>query len=250
MRPRPFPATAYWWQGVPNFGDALAPLLLAYHADLDVTWAEPRTAQIAVIGSILEHLPETWDGYVCGCGKLHENSVTPLTESVRLKRVLAIRGPLSAKGIKGDFALGDAGLLADELIKLPPKRHTLGIVAHWSDKHLASRPEFTRYEPLIIDPGGDPLTVIKQIASCRKIISSSLHGLIVADTFAIPRRFEVTPRFEREGGLFKFRDYHASINTPFEIGRTIEASRFGVDDRRFEVHDAFRALSSIIRADL
>lgn len=248
----PYSTEGYWWRGVSNFGDAMAPLLLAYHADVKVTWADPQEAHVVSSGSVLEHLPDSWDGYVVGAGKLHENSDVQLVGSVRARRIMAIRGPLSAKGIPGDYALGDAGLLADELIELPPKLHDLGIVAHWTDKELPQRPEFQQYNPVIIDPRGEPLDVIRQIAECRKIVSSSLHGIIVADTFAIPRRLEYAKHMDRpsEGGDFKFRDYHLSIKTPYLYGKTIMASRYGVDDRRFEIHDAFREFAARIRTGL
>src|ERR1041384_4874651 len=103
---------AYWWQGVPNFGDALSPFLLERFAHASVQFAPAREAEVASIGSILEHLPETYTGYVLGSGKLREGSTVHLPDAT----ILALRGPLSARGIKGDYALGDPGLLADELV--------------------------------------------------------------------------------------------------------------------------------------
>jgi hypothetical protein len=241
---------AYWWRGggvqggIPNFGDRLAPLLLAYHADLPVRWAALEDADVVCTGSILDYLPPRWNGYVVGSGKLREHSRPDLSHA----QVLALRGPLTAQGVRGDYALGDPGLLAGEMIELPVKEFDLGIVPHWSDSTLADNPTFARYHPLIIDPRDEPLEVVRQIASCKKIVSSSLHGIIVADSFAIPRRFEYTPRFDREGGTFKFRDYSLSIHTPWVVGKTIEANRFGVDDCRFALHDAFRELASRVRA--
>ena len=49
---------AYWWNLVPNFGDALAPLLLARFAYLEKSeWTPIAEANIASVGSILEHIP-------------------------------------------------------------------------------------------------------------------------------------------------------------------------------------------------
>ena len=47
---------AYWWKEVPNFGDALAPLLLEHFADVKVEWGTISHSQIASVGSILEHI--------------------------------------------------------------------------------------------------------------------------------------------------------------------------------------------------
>lgn len=234
--------TAYWWSGISNFGDLLTPLLLEHFASLSVTWASARDADIVCVGSILEHIPTTratWPTIV-GAGKLWANSDVRF---IARANVLALRGPLSARGLPGDYALGDPGLLANELVTVETKRHLLGVVPHWSDTWLARDPRFTRYNPVVIDPRGDPLEVIRTIGECHKIVSSSLHGIILADAFGIPRRIEYTPRFDREGGTFKFRDYSAAIRTPFVIGKTIQASRFAVDDRKSELYDVLRGLA-------
>jgi len=236
---KPNATTAYWWRGVPNFGDRLTPLLLRHFSDLDVSWASADTAKIVAVGSTLEHIPRGWSGKIVGAGRLKENS----TINVRSASVLALRGPLSARGVHGDYALGDPGLLANELVTIETKRHLLGIVPHWSDTTLAHDPRFANFHPLIIDPRGDPLDVIRAIGECHKIVSSSLHGIILADAFGIPRRFEYTPRFDREGHTFKFLDYSASINTPLVVGKTTQANHFAVDDRKSEIYDALRGLA-------
>lgn len=224
--------TGFWWVGHPNFGDLLTPLLLQHFADLSVSWAPVGKANLVCVGSVLDLLPQRWDGVVIGSGKLREASSVDLSHAT----VLALRGPLTAKGVKGSFALGDPGLLADELVTVT-KEHELGLVPHWSDKRLEHRPEFKKFKPLIIRPSNNPLEVLRQIGSCRKIVSSSLHGIIIADAFGIPRRTEMAEIFPREGGDFKFRDYAASIGVPFQVGVTQEAPRSKIQDRQHELYD-------------
>jgi hypothetical protein len=238
---------AYWWNQVPNFGDTMAPLLLEHFAEVKVEWDTISHSSIASVGSILEHIPPLWDGYILGSGRLIENSRLQLQQlkSGVTAKILAIRGPLSAKGIPGSFAIGDPGILADELVGLQEKQWDLGIVPHWQDKELAARfiPLIQKpYTTKVIDPTGDPLEVIRQIGACRKIVTSSLHGMIVADGFAIPRRVEMCPKLTKDGGDFKFRDYSASIKTPFITGKVTTPNRFFVEDVKFAVYDAFRAL--------
>ena len=237
-RRRPRRVTAYWWVGVANFGDLLTGPLLKHFSEVDVQWAAVADAQIAGVGSIIEHIPNGWAGKIVGAGKLREESAIPVGRN----QILALRGPLTAKGVRGDFALGDPGLLAGELVQVETKRHELGIVPHWSDTELATDPRFATYHPKIIDPHGDPLDVIRAIGECRKIVSSSLHGIILADSFGIPRRIEYTHRFDREGGDFKFRDYSEAIRTPLKIGETVLANRQAVDDRKSELYDCLRSL--------
>jgi pyruvyltransferase len=234
------PPTAYWWKGHPNFGDMLTFLLMERFADTTVEWAPAQEANIFAVGSILEAIPSGWRGIVAGSGRLFEQSTLHLEDAI----ILGLRGPLSAKGVKGDYAIGDPGLLADELVTVD-KEYNLGLVPHWSDTVLET--QFGQYNPRIIRPEGDPLEVIREIGRCRKIVSSSLHGLIVADAFGIPRRIElVGAKFIKEGGDFKFRDYHASIGMPFTVGVLQEAPRYNVQDRQSELYDMLASLGRIL----
>jgi len=107
-------ARAYWWNRLPNFGDALAPLILARFANLEnIEWNPIETADIASIGSILEHIPFGWSGYIVGSGLLRETSMLKFDPAGT--KVLALRGPLTARHIPGNFALGDPGLLVNLL---------------------------------------------------------------------------------------------------------------------------------------
>ena len=237
----------FYWRGKKNFGDALGPLLLRHFSDLETEWSPLKDAAYITVGSILDNLPVGWSGAVVGSGKLHEASTPDLTQAT----VFGLRGPLTARtvqlaGKRRDFCLGDPGLLADELVPIQDKEYTLGLVPHWSDEGLEKRPEFQKFNPLIIRPSEDPLEVIAKIGKCRKIVASSLHGLIVADAFGIPRRTEMTPRFAKEGGDFKFRDHCAAIGMEFKVGVTQEAPRARVQDRKHEVYDMLREVGRIV----
>jgi hypothetical protein len=243
------PLKAYYWAERPNFGDRMAPLLLERFAGIpSVEWDTISRSLIASVGSILEHIPPLWDGYILGSGRLFEDS--RLLLSTKTATIYALRGPLSAKGLKGDYALGDPGLLTDELVGYQEKAWDLGIVPHWLDKELVPRFRKVVKPPhtvLAINPADDPLTVLRQIGSCRRIVTSSLHGMIASDAFTIPRRVELCPRLLKEGGTFKFRDYSASIASEFKPGVMMEPSRARVEDRRFEIGEAYRSLGEDLR---
>ena len=248
---QPARVNSYWWREVPNFGDGLAPFLLERFAGIKVRWDTISHSSIASVGSILEHIPPLWDGHILGSGKLMEFSRLHL--HTKTAKIWAIRGPLSARGIPGTFALGDPGLLADELVGPQEKVWDLGIIPHWQDTTLALNPR--RWCPVphtytIIDPSGDPLEVVRNIGRCRKVVTSSLHGMIVADAFRIPHRVEICAAMEKDGGDFKFRDYASSIQLAFEVGKLQEASHFRVEDLQFELWDAYRAMGAAIKKEL
>lgn len=237
------PIPVFCWTGTANFGDLLFPPLLQRFSDLSSKIVPIEKAKLVGVGSVLQSVPVAWTGFVVGSGKLFEHT----NLSKHKAKFLAVRGPLTAKGLKGDLVLGDPGLLADELVELPCKTHKLGLVAHWSDKNLAKRKEFLKYDPLIIDVAQDPKTVIRQIGQCEKIVTSSLHGAILADAFQIPRRLVYCGRFDKEGKDFKWRDYHASISMPLEWEITRDAPRYNVEARQHELFDLFTDLDSIVR---
>lgn len=243
---------AYWWnekaQGVKNFGDAINPYLLKRFAGVDSTWAPVSKAQVIGVGSLLEHVPPLWEGTILGTGKLFGDS--RLSLYTYTANILALRGPLSAAGVRGDYALGDPGLLADELVAddVHGREFDLGIVPHWSDPALLNRPDWynNKWTTTVILPSDDPLDVVRRIGRCKKIVTSSLHGAIVADAFGIPRRIEYAPHLDIEGAKFKFHDYSKSIKAPLEFGKVIEASRFHVEDRKHELWDAYRAFGASV----
>jgi pyruvyltransferase len=238
---------AYWWTEQVNFGDALAPYLLAHFSGLKVEHDTIARAKLVTVGSVLEHVPPFWEGHILGAGMLYPDSRLHLhTGSMH---ILALRGPLSARCVGGSsgYALGDPGLLADELVRTETRKFDVGVLPHWSDKQLSHDPRwFGDWWTKVIDPAAPPLEVVKTIGECKKLVTSSLHGMIVADGFGIPRRVEPSPA-QGDGGWFKFEDYSASINSKFEPSKTILASRSCVEDRKHELWDAYRELASVMK---
>jgi hypothetical protein len=241
------PLKTYYWNKKKNFGDLLGPLLLKRFAHLDSEWATPEASDIALVGSILHLLPQKYDGIIAGCGKLHEKTKIDFPYA----KIVGLRGYLTAGGLKGNYAIGDPGLLADELVPPQEKKYILGIVPHWSDITLEHTETFKPYRPKIIRVTDDPLQVIAEIGQCEKIVSSSLHGIILADAFGIPRRIEIPPRVishpQDEGGLFKWHDYCSSINMKLTVGVAQEADRKRVTDRQHELFDMFEEVKKLLK---
>ena len=104
--------------------------------------------------------------------------------------------------------------------ELETKRYRLGIIPHVVDQqHPVIREIKEKYadEILVIDLARYEkwTDVIDQICSCERILSSSLHGLIVSDAYQIPNCWvELTGRIS--GGHFKYYDYASSVGRSFE----------------------------------
>jgi hypothetical protein len=205
----------YWSKcghGHGNFGDKITPLLLK-HLEIPVEWSPPEHAELIGVGSILEKVPENFKGMIWTTGFMHASSRRLFSQA----RVLGVRGKLTLERIdcarRGDVLLGDAGLLCDELSPAACPKYKLGIIPHFVDvddpfvKKLAARSSDVR----VIDICADTSEVMRGVAECEHIISSSLHGLILADSLGIPNRWLKLNRGPEivTGDDFKYRDYYS-----------------------------------------
>lgn len=235
----------YYWDGPgpdkKNWGDQLNPFILS-KMNQDFEHADPKDAELVIIGSILEHLPYGWRGTICGVGKLYQNNRIYLGDA----RVFALRGHLTLAGVTGlktTPVLGDPGLLVSRFVPQPVAKHHLGILPHWRDHDLYRR--FNQGH--LIDPFQPPEKVIKEIASCKQLITSSLHGIIVADAFGIPRQAELFARAETEGGDFKYRDYTSVYEEHPHFGHMHRPPRHKIEKIQ---DDLYRALQIAVGIDL
>lgn len=155
--------------------------------------------------------------------------------------ILAVRGPKTKEfcdryGIDCPEVYGDPALLLPLVYKASPpalpnregasKKYRLGIIPHVVDQqHPVIREIKEKYADkiLVIDLAHYVkwTDVIDQICSCEKIVSSSLHGLIVSDAYQIPNSWvELTGRIS--GGHFKYYDYASSVERSFGKPNKIE----------------------------
>lgn len=92
------------------------------------------------------------------------------------------------------------------------KKYEIGIIPHYVDGQEPVITQMKEYyeNAVVIDVKADPGEVLKSIAQCKTILSTSLHGLIIADSFHIPNLWCICS--ERIlGNGFKFRDYYSSF---------------------------------------
>ncbi len=65
----------------------------------------------------------------------------------------------------------------------------------------------------VIDINGGLEQVVDEIVSCKRIVSSSLHGIIASHAYGVPAaRIKFSDRLVGDG--FKFRDYWESVGVP------------------------------------
>ena len=226
---------AFWDQdqGGRNFGDALTAVLFEHMLGVRLEWSEPEAADVFGVGSLAEAIPVGFTGIVFGTGKMFAHTALDLSQA----RVLALRGPLTAEDSGADCdLLGDPGLLVRDLPwgKVAPRDLGTAWLPHYVDERSG-----VGYRIDIL--GGVP-AVLDEVARCERIVTSSLHGLVLADAFGIPSLWDPCPAVAGEG--FKFRDYAASY------GETIRPGvwRMAPPDQVMRKHDAL--LAALLSLDL
>ena len=224
-----------YYAKVPNMGDLLNVMIIEQLFGYRVKRNTFLTGELSAIGSglgqftlrdnpflacaekiagLLFPTVAVWGtGFVC-----YKDKDTPFYR--KDMRFAAVRGELSKArvenilGKKLDIPTGDAGILASYLLKEKvEKKYAVGIIAHYKeqDEPIFQKLAETYPKSLYIDVRQMPDSVIPQIASCECIISSSLHGLIIADSLGIPNiHIKVSDKLLGDG--FKFDDYYSAYH--------------------------------------
>ncbi|MBZ5987869.1 polysaccharide pyruvyl transferase family protein [Leuconostoc gasicomitatum] len=214
------PLRCYYWSGVPNFGDRLMPLIINhFFPKLEIQFVSLDNAELIGVGSLLtffdgwrfRHL--LYDGkknarIFWGSGMLNPEENIKIPNS----QIISVRGKLSQELMKLDseITLGDPGLLLSSVIPKGTTSSEILIIPHFQDynnKKLEKFKRDNRFE--IIDVRNKPEDIIKKISSATLVLSSSLHGLIIADSYNVPNMLY---NISGKTNFFKYDDYYSATN--------------------------------------
>lgn len=168
------------------------------------------------IGSILGWY-ETNQSEIWGAGAMSENVVLKRkVERVNLVRGKYTRQLLLNIGIECPECYGDPALILSKLYT--PKitrRYRMGIIPHYIEENQSYILEYVKSHTdvclISMSNYNNWTDVIDKVASCDFIASSSLHGLIVSDSYGIPNLWVNFSEGKIKGCGFKFRDYFSSV---------------------------------------
>ncbi len=201
---------SYW--GFRNFGDLITPILLRKIGYTPINSMSANSSEFLFVGSILDSIDNSYQGIILGSGFLSNRKQKELVKA----KVLGVRGQFSKRltGVKYDVQLGDGGLILPKFFKSrPEKKYKLGIVPHYADQKDIRIDDWTRRfgnEAKIINVLQSPENVFNEICGCEYIFSSSLHGLVVADSLGISNLWMVLSDL-CGNGEFKFHDYYSAF---------------------------------------
>ena len=215
----------YYWkptEGV-NFGDELSKtvvtLMLARKGFTLFDEVQNRK-NFLEIGSVLSHASDKsviWGSGLNGHIPERDHRYSDLD-------VRAVRGPLTGeflkrRGIRAPEIYGDPALLLPILLNGRFKKniiHKIGIIPHFRDYERTRKLiELEKIKGIqIIDAKQSWKCAVEQILQCEIILSSSLHGLVIADAYGIPNNYI---RISDEEPLLKFHDYYLGTNRNLSI---------------------------------
>ena len=214
----------FWWNEIKlqgkskeNYGDLLGKYLVEKISNKKVAWSKPSRFSIfdffspiyVTIGSILTNVNHKC--IVWGSGIVSKEYL------IEKANFLAVRGPQTrAHLLSQDYEVpeiyGDPALLLPRYYKPKIKKeYRIGIIPHYSDYKKVK--DFYKNEDsiLLIDLMTNNVEeTTDQFLKCEKIVSSSLHGIIVAHAYGIPA---VWQKFSGDifGDNIKYQDYFESV---------------------------------------
>lgn len=135
------------------------------------------------------------------------------------RKFYAVRGKLTREilinqGHQIPEVYGDPAILLP-LVYQPKtdKKYKIGIIPHY--EHYEELKNIEDENTIVINLLDDIETVIEQIVSCEKTLSTSLHGIIVSHAYQTPSLwtvFEQTDEIKLKGDDMKFEDYFSSVD--------------------------------------
>lgn len=218
----------FWWnekiiqgKSKENYGDVLGKFLVEKISGKKVVFAWPKKFSFldffspiyVTIGSILANVNHKC--IVWGSGIINKEI------KIKNAKFLAVRGPQTRKylmdlGYEVPEVYGDPALLLPRYFNPKvDKKYQYGIVPHYNDYKVVEKWFENRSDIHLIDMmTNDIESKTIEFLQCERIISSSLHGVIIAHAYGIPAIWQ---KFSDKvfGDDIKYQDYMESIQIPF-----------------------------------
>lgn len=206
-----------YYKDVTNLGDLLSPIVFEYMLSqrgmtLSSAATKTKPTHVTVIGSLLGGRGN-FDMTVWGSGIMRFSAVKNICRRKAFQKwdIRAVRGPVTRAamtdcGISCPEIYGDPAILMPMIYSPSPKERkgTVLITHYLTPANLYCDLEGVTFLDI---KTSDYKSFIDTVASAEKVISSSLHGIILAETYGTPAIF-LKKGIESE--LLKFYDWYFS----------------------------------------
>lgn len=262
----------YAWSGYQNFGDELSAYLVKRITGREVKeQANPSKHCLIAIGSLLNEVTMFSAAYIWGtgcrapcyfrCNRLHK--LFPLNRFIYHRLwgqyfnrsiISVLRGPLTYElvaklGFPKPKAYGDPGILMPYFYtpQSLDKKYKLGIIFHQVHAHIPQiLDKDIRYISINRSTDKEIHEFIDEVCACDAILSSSLHGLIIAQAYGIPaRNFFVKDLPICADESFKFKDY--LLGTGQNIAKQLILSQADLNNKKLLLEQRLNASTFDLR---
>jgi len=217
-----------WENSTSNFGDWLTAYFLHKLTTVEMEWTRANDAEMFGCGSIIEMIPNDFKGVIFTTGIMSEKSKR---HDLSGAQILGLRGPLTAERVMvagSHVQFGDLGILLSLFNPNEPKQYELGVIPHYV--HFDK--DYPGYHKIDVRSGIE--NVLREASKCERILSSSLHGIILSDALGIENQWELSEKVIGKG--FKFHDYASALGETIEPGEW----RLGNQERVGEIAVALK----------
>jgi len=218
----------FWWEEPypGNLGDIVNPYVVEKLSGIPPVYA-PRGEGICAIGSVIKFAKQGTP--VWGSGSPHEDDVLAPDADYRAVRGPYTRALVQRNGGTCPEIYGDPAWFLPTIYSPDvSKTHKTGLILHFTHENAG----------LNIDPNVRSIGIkrigyeqiesfLDEMLSCERIISTSLHGVIIAHAYGIPACLATVTASEQQvhGDGIKFKDYYASVGVD-EAPIPLDLSRF------------------------
>lgn len=215
-------ALTYWWDTKANFGDTIGPWLVSAITGLrpvNSRWVRQGGPALFTVGSVIGHLKAPGE-HIWGSGLIGRPGPSKLNQlrDVPPARIHAVRGKWTREVLIQELGwsvpevYGDPALLLPRYYEAPtPKaERKIALVPHYKHKQdfvVLSCPNAT-----LVDVADGLESVVDQISTSRAVMSTSLHGLIIAQAYGIPWVWIRLEDKQLGGDTFKFEDFFSLLS--------------------------------------
>lgn len=217
---------AYWFtsEGSTNWGDDINQYIISKMSGIpleNVINNADSGKTLKAIGSIFHQQPKDGDIY-WGTGSIH-NGTIPRNLDIDIR---AVRGPLTRSFlIKNGYdcpeIYGDPALLMPDFYNPTiEKTNLIGIIPHVSEIDSPPVKSILKRNPKLklIDIRLGHEEFIDELKSVEFVLSSSLHGLMMADAYHIRNAKIDIVGPQHKGSAWKYIDYFSSVNRFVYLG--------------------------------
>ena len=212
----------FWWDAKANFGDAIGPWLVSAITNKVPVNGRGRNllpAPLMSVGSIL-NLVEQDNTIVWGSGLIDRLSPTRIKHlrSINNVTIRAVRGRLTRSEVMEKVGwdvpevYGDPALLLPRFLPILDSEfgaNKISVVPHYV--HIEYFKKLGSETVDIVDVQTGLESVVRQIATSKACISTSLHGLIIAQAYGVPWVWIRVNDEQLSGDTFKFEDFFSTL---------------------------------------